>query len=37
MTLSCTMLLIVCMPLNWSKSLPFWFRTGNAELMNPQD
>ncbi len=31
------LLLIVCMPLNWSKSLPFWFRTGNAELMNPQD
>ena len=31
------LLLIVCMPLNWSKSLPFWCRTGNAELMNPQD
>jgi len=34
---SWNLLLIVCMPLNWSKSLPFWFRTGNAELMNPQD
>ena len=37
MTLSWTMLLIVCMPLNWSKYLPFWFQTVNAELMNPQD
>jgi hypothetical protein len=37
MKLSWNLLLIVCMPLNWSKSLPFWFRTGNAELMNPQD
>ena len=37
MILSWNLLLIVCMPLNWSKSLPFWFRTGNAELMNPQD
>ena len=34
---SWNLLLIVCMPLNWSKSLPFWCRTGNAELMNPQD
>ncbi len=32
MTLSWTMLLIVCMPLNWSKSLPFWYRTVNVEL-----
>jgi len=37
MKLSWNLLLIVCMPLNWSKSLPFWCRTGNAELMNPQD
>jgi hypothetical protein len=37
MILSWNLLLIVCMPLNWSKSLPFWFRIGNAELMNPQD
>ena len=37
MKLSWNLLLIVCMPLNWRKSLPFWFRTGNAELMNPQD
>jgi hypothetical protein len=37
MKLSWNLLLIVCMPLNWSKSLLFWFRTGNAELMNPQD
>jgi len=37
MKLSWNLLLIVCMPLNWSKSLPFWFRTGNAELMNPLD
>jgi hypothetical protein len=37
MKLSWNLLLIVCTPLNWSKSLPFWFRTGNAELMNPQD
>ena len=37
MKYSWNLLLIVCMPLNWSKSLPFWFRTGNAELMNPQD
>ena len=37
MKLSWNLLLIVCMPLNWSKSLPFWFRTENAELMNPQD
>jgi hypothetical protein len=37
MKLSWSLLLIVCMPLNWSKPLPFWFRTGNAELMNPQD
>lgn len=34
---SWNLLLIVCMPLNWSKSLPSWCRTGNAELMNPQD
>ncbi len=32
-----TTFLIACMLLNWSKSLPYWFRTGNAELMNPQD
>ena len=37
MKLSWNLLLIVCMPLNWSKSLPFWFRTENAELMNRQD
>src|SRR5664280_3460124 len=37
MRLSWTMLLIGCMPLNWSKSLPFWCRTVNDELMNPQD
>jgi len=37
MKLSWNLLLIVCMPLNWSKSLPFWCRTGNAELMNPQN
>ena len=37
MTLSWNMLLIACMPENWSKYLPFWFRTGNAVLMNPQD
>jgi hypothetical protein len=37
MKLSWNLLLIVCMPLNWSKSFPSWFRTGNAELMNPQD
>jgi hypothetical protein len=32
-----TTFLIACMPLNWSKFLPFWFRTRNAELTNPQD
>lgn len=37
MTLSWNMLLIVCMPLNWSKCLLFWFRTGNAALMNLLD
>lgn len=37
MILNWNLLLIACTPLNWSKSLPFWFRTGNAELMNPQD
>jgi hypothetical protein len=37
MKLRWNLLLIVCMPLNWSKSLPFWFRTENAELMSPQD
>ena len=37
MILSWNLLLIVCMPLNWSRFLPSWFRTGNAELMNPQD
>ncbi len=37
MKYSWNLLLIVCMPLNWSKSLPFWCRTGNAALMNPQD
>lgn len=31
------MLLIVCKPPSWSKHLPFWFLTGNAVLMNPQD
>jgi hypothetical protein len=31
------MLLTVCRPLNWNKSLPFWFRIRNAELTNPQD
>ena len=37
MKYSWNLLLIVCMPLNWNKSLPSWFRTGNAELMKPQD
>ena len=37
MILSWNMLLIVCKPPSWSKHLPFWFLTGNAELMNPQD
>jgi hypothetical protein len=37
MKLRWNLLLIVCMLLNWSKSLPSWFRTGNAELMSPQD
>ena len=37
MKLSWNLLLIVCMPPNWSKSLPSWFRTGNAELMSPED
>jgi hypothetical protein len=37
MILSWNLLLIDCMPLNWSKSLPFWFRTESAELMNLQD
>ena len=37
MKLSWNLLLIVCMPLNWSKSLPFWCQTGNAGLKNPQD
>lgn len=37
MILSWNLLLIVCMLLNWSRSLPSWFRTGNAGLMNPQD
>ena len=37
MKYSLNLLLIVCMPLNWNKSLPSWCRTGNAELMNPQD
>jgi hypothetical protein len=32
-----TMFLTACMLLNWSKSLPFWFRIGNADLTNPQD
>lgn len=35
--LSWNLLLIVCMPLNWSRFLPFWFQTGNAVLMNPLD
>ena len=37
MILSWNMLLIVCKPPSWSKHLPFWFLTGNAVLMNPQD
>ena len=37
MKYSWNLLLIVCTPLNWNKSLPSWCRTGNAELMNPQD
>lgn len=37
MILSWNMLLIVCKPPSWSKHLPFWFRTGNAVLRNPQD
>jgi hypothetical protein len=32
-----TMFLTACMLLNWSKSLPFWFRIGNADLTNQQD
>ena len=35
MKYSWKLLLIVCTPLNWNKSLPSWYRTGNAELMNP--
>jgi hypothetical protein len=34
---SWTMFLTACMPLNWSRFLPFWCRTGNAELMNLQE
>jgi hypothetical protein len=37
MKLSWNMILTVCRPLNWNKSLPFWFRIRNAELTNPQD
>ncbi len=37
MRLNCNMLLTVCMPLNWSRSLPFWFRIGDGVLMNPLD
>lgn len=37
MKFSWNMLLTVCKAPSWSKHLPFWFRTGNAELMNPQD
>src|SRR5512137_2447416 len=37
MKYSWNLLLIVCTPPSWSKHLPFWFLTGNAELMNPQD
>jgi hypothetical protein len=37
MKLSWNMLLTACKPPSWSKSLPFWCRTGNAELTSPQD
>lgn len=37
MILNWNILLIVCKPPSWSKHLPFWFLTGNAVLMNPQD
>ncbi len=37
MILSWNMLLIVYKPQSWSKRLLFWFLTGNAVLMNPQD
>ena len=37
MKLSWNLLLIVCMPPSWSKSLPSWSRIGNAELTNPLD
>jgi hypothetical protein len=37
MRLNCNMLLTVCMPLSWSRSLPFWFRTGDAVLLNLLD
>ena len=37
MTLNWNIPLTACMPLNWSKYSPFWYRTGNAESTNPQD
>lgn len=37
MKLSWNMLLTACKPPNWNKCLPFWCRTGSAELMSPPD
>jgi hypothetical protein len=37
MTLNWNMLLTACIPLNWSKYSRFWYRTGSAELTNPQE
>jgi hypothetical protein len=37
MKLHWNILLTACKPPNWSKPLPFWFRTVNAALMNPSD
>ena len=35
MTLNWNILLTACKPSNWSKSLLFWCRIGNADWMNP--
>lgn len=37
MKLNWNILLTACKPPSWSKHLPFWCRTGNAELTSPQD
>jgi hypothetical protein len=37
MKLHWNILLTGCKLPNWSKPLPFWFRTVNAALMNPSD